>query len=39
MGSEGYVLNQFIVTRTNQRDDQWGDSYDNWIRLAVEVVR
>ena len=39
MGSEGYFLNQFIVTRTNQRDDQWGGSYDNRMRLAVEVVR
>ena len=39
MGSEGYFLNQFIVTRTNHRDDEWGGSYDNRIRLAVEVVK
>lgn len=39
MGSEGYFLNQFIVTRTNQRDDEWGGSYDNRIRLAIEVVK
>ena len=39
MGSEGYFLNQFIVTRTNQRDDEWGGSYDNRTRLAIEVVR
>ena len=39
MGSEGYFLNQFIVTRTNQRDDEWGGNYDNRTRLATEVVR
>lgn len=39
MGSEGYFLNQFIVTRTNQRDDQWGGSYENRTRLAIEVVK
>ena len=39
MGSEGYFLNQFIAARTNQRTDQWGGSYENRIRLAVEVVR
>lgn len=39
MGSEGYFLNQFIVTRTNQRDDEWGGSYDNRTRLAIEVVK
>lgn len=39
MGSEGYLLNQFIATRTNHRDDDWGGSYENRIRLAVEVVR
>ncbi len=39
MGSEGYFLNQFIVTRTNQRHDNWGGDYDNRIRLAIEVVR
>jgi 2,4-dienoyl-CoA reductase (NADPH2) len=39
MGSEGYFLNQFIATRTNQRTDQWGGSYQNRIRLPIEVVR
>jgi 2,4-dienoyl-CoA reductase (NADPH2) len=39
MGSEGYLLNQFIALRTNHRDDAWGGSYENRIRLAVEVVR
>jgi 2,4-dienoyl-CoA reductase (NADPH2) len=39
MGSEGYFLNQFIVTRTNQRNDSWGGSYDNRTRLAIEVVK
>lgn len=39
MGSEGYFLNQFIATRTNQREDDWGGSYNNRIRLPVEVVR
>ncbi|MCV6609973.1 MAG: NADPH-dependent 2,4-dienoyl-CoA reductase [Amphritea sp.] len=39
MGSEGYFINQFIATRTNQRDDEWGGEYDNRIRLAIEVVK
>lgn len=39
MGSEGYLLNQFIAKRVNKRDDEWGGSYENRIRLAVEVVR
>ncbi|NIB38439.1 NADPH-dependent 2,4-dienoyl-CoA reductase [Pseudomaricurvus alkylphenolicus] len=39
MGSEGYFLNQFLTTRTNQRDDDWGGSYENRMRLPVEVVR
>ena len=39
MGSEGYFINQFIALRTNQRDDDWGGSYENRIRLAVEIVR
>ncbi|MGB3724374.1 MAG: NADPH-dependent 2,4-dienoyl-CoA reductase [Glaciecola sp.] len=39
MGSEGYFLNQFIAKRTNQRTDEWGGSYQNRIRLPVEVVR
>ncbi|GGE07569.1 2,4-dienoyl-CoA reductase (NADPH2) [Gemmobacter megaterium] len=39
MGSEGYFLNQFIVRHTNRREDRWGGSYENRIRLPVEVVR
>jgi 2,4-dienoyl-CoA reductase (NADPH2) len=39
MGSEGYFINQFLVTRTNQRSDDWGGSYANRMRLAVEIVR
>ena len=39
MGSEGYLINQFIAPQTNQRKDQWGGSFENRIRLAVEVVR
>lgn len=39
MGSEGYFLNQFIATRTNQRKDEWGGEYKNRIKLPIEVVR
>jgi len=39
MGSEGYFLNQFLAARTNKRDDEWGGSYENRMRLPVEVVR
>ncbi len=39
MGSEGYLLNQFLVRHTNQREDAWGGSYANRMRLPVEVVR
>ncbi len=39
MGSEGYFLNQFLVRHTNRRDDDWGGSYENRMRLPVEVVR
>ncbi|MEC9312492.1 MAG: NADPH-dependent 2,4-dienoyl-CoA reductase, partial [Pseudomonadota bacterium] len=39
MGSEGYFLNQFLVTHTNHRTDRWGGSYENRMRLPVEVVR
>ena len=38
MGSEGYLINQFLVTHTNQRTDQWGGSYENRMRLPVEIV-
>ena len=39
MGSEGYLLNQFLVTHTNRRTDDWGGTYANRMRLAVQVVR
>jgi 2,4-dienoyl-CoA reductase (NADPH2) len=39
MGSEGYFLNQFLARRTNHRDDDWGGSYENRMRLPVAVVR
>lgn len=39
MGSEGYLINQFICQRSNQRYDDWGGSYDNRIRFALEIVR
>ncbi len=39
MGSEGYFINQFLVTHTNHRRDRWGGDYANRMRLAVEVVR
>jgi len=39
MGSEGYFINQFLVTHTNRRTDQWGGSYANRMRLPVEIVR
>lgn len=38
MGSEGYFINQFIVTHVNQRTDAWGGSYENRIRLPLEIV-
>ncbi len=39
MGSEGYLINQFIVPRTNKRTDEWGGSFDNRIRFPIEIVR
>ena len=39
MGSEGYFINQFLVTHTNKRDDRWGGSYENRMRLPIEIVR
>ncbi|MEQ9070977.1 MAG: NADPH-dependent 2,4-dienoyl-CoA reductase, partial [Gimesia chilikensis] len=39
MGSEGYFINEFIVERTNQRQDEWGGSYENRMRLPLEIVR
>src|SRR5574343_1435539 len=39
MGSEGYFINQFIAAATNHRDDRWGGTYENRMRLPVEIVR
>ena len=39
MGSEGYFINQFLVAHSNQREDRWGGSYANRMRLPVEIVR
>ncbi len=39
MGSEGYLINQFIAQQTNHRDDEWGGVFENRIRFAVEMVR
>ncbi|ANF27630.1 NADPH-dependent 2,4-dienoyl-CoA reductase [Stutzerimonas stutzeri] len=39
MGSEGYFINQFLVSHTNHRTDRWGGSYENRMRLPVEIVR
>ena len=39
MGSEGYFINQFLVAHTNHRSDRWGGSYENRMRLPVEIVR
>ena len=39
MGSEGYLINQFLCARTNQRTDEWGGSYAQRMRFPVEIVR
>jgi 2,4-dienoyl-CoA reductase (NADPH2) len=39
MGSEGYLINQFIVAKTNKRKDQWGGAYEQRIRFPLEIVR
>ena len=39
MGSEGYLINEFVALRTNQREDEWGGAYANRIRFPVEIVR
>lgn len=39
MGSEGYLINQFIVSKTNKRTDEWGGSFENRIKLPLEIVR
>ncbi|MDX1526483.1 MAG: NADPH-dependent 2,4-dienoyl-CoA reductase [Pseudidiomarina maritima] len=39
MGSEGYLINQFICPRTNQRNDKWGGEFDNRARFPVEIIK
>ena len=39
MGSEGYLINQFIAARTNRRTDEWGGSYENRMRFPLQIVR
>ncbi|UXP32300.1 NADPH-dependent 2,4-dienoyl-CoA reductase [Reichenbachiella agarivorans] len=39
MGSEGYLINQFIVSKTNRRTDEWGGSYENRIKFPIEIVK
>jgi len=38
MGSEGYLINQFIAKCTNERSDEWGGSFENRIRFALRIV-
>ncbi|GAB3294790.1 NADPH-dependent 2,4-dienoyl-CoA reductase [Pseudidiomarina andamanensis] len=39
MGSEGYLINQFICPRTNKRTDRWGGSFENRSRFAIEIIK
>ncbi|MFE0698849.1 FAD-dependent oxidoreductase [Streptomyces sp. NPDC058872] len=39
MGSEGYLINEFIASATNRRTDRWGGSYENRVRFPLEIVR
>jgi 2,4-dienoyl-CoA reductase (NADPH2) len=39
MGSEGYLINEFIAAQTNRREDRWGGTYENRMRFPVEIVR
>ena len=39
MGSEGYLINQFIARKTNKRTDEWGGAFENRIRLPLEIIR
>lgn len=39
MGSEGYLINEFIAARTNHRDDEWGGQYENRIRFPIEIIK
>lgn len=39
MGSEGYLINQFVCSNTNQRQDEWGGSFDNRIKFSLQIIR
>ncbi len=39
MGSEGYLINQFIASKTNKRTDEWGGSYENRIKFPLEIIK
>ena len=39
MGSEGYLINQFLTTKTNQRQDAWGGSYENRMKFPLAIIR
>ncbi len=39
MGSEGYLINQFVVSRTNRRTDEWGGSFENRVRFPLEILK
>ena len=39
MGSEGYLINQFIVNKINRREDQWGGEYESRIQFPLEIIR
>ena len=39
MGSEGYLITQFVVPHTNQRTDEWGGSFENRARFPLEIIR
>lgn len=39
MGSEGYLINQFIAKRTNHRTDHWGGNYENRIKFPTEIIQ
>ena len=39
MGSEGYLINEFICRNTNQRNDRWGGSFENRMRFSLEIIK
>jgi len=39
MGSEGYLINEFLVSRTNKRTDKWGGSFENRMQFPLEIIR